>query len=72
MNDKQQATSNEPTVGIIQTSYTVSVTFTDRPSLERRAELKAAGYLFDKGRWFRNQSDSNLATGEAVDELLAA
>jgi hypothetical protein len=66
-------TQNEqPTVGIIQTSYTVSVTFTDKPSPEQRTELKAAGYLFDKGRWFRNQSDSKLATQASVDQMLAA
>lgn len=72
MNDKQQATSNEAAVAIIQTSYTVSVTYTEKPTAEQRAELKAAGYLFDKGRWFRNQSDSNLATQANVDQLLAA
>ena len=73
MNNTQQATTNEqPAVGIIQTSYTVSITFTDKPTLEQRAELKAAGYLFDKSRWFRNQSDSKLATQASVDQLLQA
>lgn len=72
MNNTQQTNSNEQPIGIIQTSYTVSITFTDRPSAEQRAALKAAGYLFDKGRWFRNQSDSNLATQASVDQLLAA
>jgi hypothetical protein len=64
--------NEQPAVGIIQTSYTVSVTYTDRPSPEQRANLKAAGYLFDRGRWFRNQSDSKLATQEHVEQLLAA
>ncbi|WP_435008062.1 hypothetical protein P12x_005331 [Tundrisphaera lichenicola] len=73
MNNTQQATNNElPTVGIIQTSYTVSVTFTDKPTAEQRAKLKSAGYLFDKGRWFRNQSSSDLATQASVDQLMAA
>jgi hypothetical protein len=72
MNNTQQTTNIEPAIGIIQSSYTVSVTFTDKPSPEQRAELKAAGYLFDKGRWFRNQSDSKLATQTSVDQLLAA
>ncbi|MDG3006440.1 hypothetical protein [Paludisphaera mucosa] len=71
MNNTQQAASTDA-VGIIQTSYTVSITFTAKPSLEQRAELKSAGYLFDKGRWFRNQSDSKLATSEVVDQLLQA
>ena len=64
--------TEQPAVGIIQTSYTVSVTFTDKPSADQRTELKAAGYLFDKGRWYRNQSGSKLATQETVDQLLAA
>jgi hypothetical protein len=61
-----------PAIGIIQTSYTVSFTFTDKPSAEQRAKLKAAGYLYDRGRWFRNQSDSKLATQASVDQMLGA
>lgn len=72
MNNTQQTNSNDQTVGIIQTSYTVSVTFTVKPSAEQRAALKTAGYLYDKGRWFRNQSESNLATQASVDQVLAA
>ncbi len=72
MSNSQQAATHEAAVGIIQTSYTVAITFTDKPSPEQRSELKAAGYLFEKGRWFRNQSDSNLATQANVDQLLAA
>ncbi len=72
MNNIQQQAANDQAVGIIQTSYTVSITFTVKPSAEQRAALKSAGYLFDKGRWFRNQSDSNLATQASVDQLMAA
>jgi hypothetical protein len=71
MTTTHQSTGELP-IGIIQTSYTVSVTFTDKPSPEQRAKLKSAGYLFDRGRWFRNQSDSKLATQDSVDDMLAA
>ena len=63
--------SNQEPIGILQTSFTVSLTFTSKPTEEMRQRLKQAGYLFDKGRWFRNQSDSKQATVEAVEQLLA-
>ena len=64
--------SNQEPIGIIQSSYTLSITFTSKPSDAMRQRLKAAGYQFDKGRWFRNQSDSNMATQEGVERLLTA
>ena len=66
------ASNDLPAIGIIQTSYTVSVTFSSKPSPEQRAKLKAAGYMYDRGRWFRNMSDSKLATQDSVDDMLAA
>lgn len=65
-------TQNEQPIGVIQSSYTVSITFTAKPSAEQRAKLKAAGYLYDKGRWFKNQSDSSFAIQATVDQLLVA
>lgn len=66
-----QTTQDQP-VGVVQTSYTVSFTFTEKPSAEKRQRLKDAGYSYDKGRWFRNESSSKLATQATVDQLLAA
>jgi hypothetical protein len=71
MNNQPNQTTEQP-IGVIQSSYTVSITFTAKPSVEFRQKLKAAGYLYDKGRWFRNQSNSSLATQATVDQLLAS
>jgi hypothetical protein len=72
MNNPQTSTVAEQPIGIIQSSYTVSVTFTAKPDEQTRQKLKAAGSLYDKGRWFRNESDSKLGTQSSVDQLLAA
>ncbi len=72
MTNPTQPAAQEAHIGVIQTSYTVAVTFTERPSLEQIQKLKAAGYQYDRGRWFKNESDSNLATQLKVDQLLAA
>jgi 2C-methyl-D-erythritol 2,4-cyclodiphosphate synthase len=37
-----------------------------------RSKLKSAGYKFENGNWYKNQSDGNLATHASVDQLLAA
>ena len=69
----QASTTNpEQHIGVIRSSYTVSITFTAKPSEELRKRLKAAGYKFENGNWYRNQSDGNLATDASVDRLLAA
>ena len=39
--------SNQEPIGILQTSFTVSFTFTSKPTEEMRQRLKQAGYLFD-------------------------
>ena len=66
------ATTTSEAIGIVQTSYTVSITFTAKPSDEQRRKLKASGFLFDKGRWYRNQSSSDHASQATVDQLLGA
>ncbi|WP_337177551.1 hypothetical protein [Paludisphaera sp.] len=64
--------SNDQTIGVVQTSYTVAITFSERPTDEMRQRLKAAGFQFDRGRWFKNQPDSRMATAETVEQVLAA
>ncbi len=61
--------SNQETIGVIRTSYTVSVTFTNKPDDAMRARLKAAGYKFENGNWYRNQTDGKLATLEDVSQM---
>ncbi len=70
MNSSQPTTATEQPIGIVQSSYTVSITFSARPDDELRRKLKAAGFLFDRGRWYRNQSDSNNAARAMVEQLL--
>lgn len=71
MNTDENTTSQEQHIGVVQTSYTVAITFTQKPDLETRQKLKAAGYLYDKGRWYRNETGSRFATQAIVDQLLA-
>lgn len=84
MNHQQPAAATQPSasveqpaatdhfVGILQSSYTVSLTFSARPNDEMRRKLKASGFLFDRGRWYRNQSDSQNATLAMIEKLLEA
>ena len=64
--------SNSDQVAIVRRTYTESVTFVGKPSEERRSQLKAAGYKFESGNWYRSRSDSQLATDEEVAKTLAA
>jgi hypothetical protein len=61
--------SNSETIGVIRTSYTVSVTFTSKPDEATRARLKAAGFKFENGNWFCNQADGKLATLDDIARL---
>ncbi|WP_435018439.1 hypothetical protein TA3x_000413 [Tundrisphaera sp. TA3] len=63
---------NTQPIGILQTSYTVSITFVDKPDDASRARLKSSGYQFDRGRWFKNQSDSKPVTQEDIIAITAA
>lgn len=72
MSNSQQASTNELPIGVIRTSYTVAITFTAKPSEQLRQRLKNAGYKFENGNWYRNQSEGNLATNDNVEQLLAA
>lgn len=59
-------------IAIIRQTSTVAVTFEGMPSEERRRALKAAGYRYDNGHWYRSQSDSQMASEEQVAQVLAA
>jgi hypothetical protein len=72
MSNTQQASTIEQPIGVIRTSFTVGITFTNKPSEELRRKMKEAGYKFENGNWYKNQSEGKLATQETVDQLLAA
>lgn len=59
-------------IGIIQTSYTISLTFVDKPDEATRARLKKAGFQFDRGRWYRSQPDSRPVTRDDIVALTPA
>jgi hypothetical protein len=69
---QEKVMSNSEAIGVIRTSYTVSVTFTNKPDEATRARLKSAGYKFENGNWFRNQTEGKLATLEDIGQLSAA
>jgi hypothetical protein len=64
--------SNSEAVAIIRHSVTLSLTFTNKPSDSERQALKDRGYKFENGQWYRNQTDSRLATQAEVQQLLMA
>jgi hypothetical protein len=64
--------NNSEAVAIIRQSITVSLTFTAKPAEATRQRLKDAGYKFENGNWYRNQSDGKLANQAEVQQLLAA
>lgn len=59
-------------IAIIRQTSTVAVTFEGVPSEERRRALKAAGYRYDNGHWYRSQSESQMASEELVAQVLEA
>lgn len=65
-------TNEENPIAIIRQTTTVSIAFADKPSEERRKRLRDAGYLYDKGHWFKTATDSQMASEATVAKLIAA
>lgn len=59
-------------IALIRQTTTVSIAFAEKPSEERRRQLRDAGYLYDKGQWFKPVTESRMATEELVAQVLAA
>ncbi|MBP3955443.1 hypothetical protein J8F10_09130 [Gemmata sp. G18] len=58
---------------LVRHSYTATVEFVGTPTLEQRKALKSAGYDYDKGRWLKHQTQSNVVDAEkAVADATAA
>ena len=69
---KEKITSQANPIAIIRQTTTVSIAFAEKPSEERRRQLRDAGYLYDKGQWFKPVTDSRMASEELVAQVLAA
>lgn len=66
---KEKVMSNE-TAAIIKHSTTVSLTFTDKPDEATRTRLKAAGFKFENGNWYRNQTQGKSANTAELQQFL--
>ncbi|WP_152051765.1 hypothetical protein [Tautonia marina] len=64
-------TDSKP-IAIIRQTTTVSIAFAEKPSEERRRQLRDAGYRYENGNWFRSEPHSQMATEELVAQVLAA
>jgi hypothetical protein len=63
---------NPETIAIIRKTITVSITFVDKPSDERRRQLKEAGYKYENGNWYRSDTEGHRASDALVSQVLAA
>ena len=72
MNNSQQATATAEPVAIIKHTTTVSITFVERPSSEMISKLKAGGYRYENGNWFKSHTQGKHADHEVVAQLIAA
>ena len=59
-------------IAIIRQTTTVSIAFAEKPSEERRKQLRDAGYRYENGNWYRSDPQSRMASEELVAQVLAA
>ncbi len=71
MNTEAQTTNPAP-IALIRQTTTVSIAFAERPSEERRRQLREAGYRYENGHWYRSDPQSQMASEELVEQVLAA
>jgi hypothetical protein len=64
--------NSEQPITIARNTNTVSITFVQKPTDEQRRQLKEAGFRYESGNWFKSQTQGYHATGEVIDQLLAA
>lgn len=64
--------SESKPIAIVRETYTISITFEEKPSEERRRALKAAGYKFENGNWYKSDPKSHFADDATVAKLIAA
>ena len=59
-------------IALIRRTTTVSFAFAEKPTEERRRQLREAGYQYQNGTWYKSQPDSQMASEELVAQVLAA
>jgi hypothetical protein len=64
--------NNQEPIAIARNTNTVSFTFVEKPSDEQRHQLKEGVFRYESGNWFKSQTQGYHATGEVIDQLLAA
>ena len=65
--------TNTTLQALVRHTYTTTVEFVGTPSPEQRKAIKAAGYDYDKGRWVKHQSPSDVVdAAQAVADVTAA
>jgi hypothetical protein len=64
--------NNQEAIAIARNTNAVSITFVQKPSDEQRRQLKEAGFRYENRQWFKSQTQGYHATGEVIDQLLAA
>lgn len=64
--------TNTNAIALARQTVTLAITFEEIPSEERRRALKAAGYKFENGHWYKSDSKSHFADEATVAKLIAA
>lgn len=72
MNNSQQATTAELPIAIVRHTVTVAITFVEKPSDERRRQLRDAGYRYENGQWYKSKTQGENATDSIVARVIAA
>jgi hypothetical protein len=64
--------SKSESISIIRQTVTVAITFVDKPSEERRRQLKEAGFRYDAGHWYKSNTVGQQADDSTVAQVIAA
>jgi hypothetical protein len=59
-------------ISIIRQTVTVAITFVDKPTDERRRQLKEAGFRYENGHWYKSNTVGQQADDSVVAQVIAA
>ena len=62
--------SNQGSLGIQRKSFTMSYTFKIAPDHVTRQKLKAAGFIYDRGNWYKTQSEGSEFTESDLAQII--
>jgi hypothetical protein len=68
----QASNTEAKPIAIIRQTMTVSIAFAEKPSEERRRQLRDSGYRYENGQWYKSQLLSEMAAEELVAKVIAA